>query len=111
MPPRGGADLAAQAAGGLISTNGRDGEPPTPVGVFIADHIGSLNMVAGILAALHERERSGRGQRVEVSLLGGQIWAQATEYTHYLLAGEPPGRANLGHPMIIGEVLVCVTAV
>ena len=97
---RGGADLAAQAAGGLISTNGRDGEPPTPVGVFIADHIGSLNMVAGVLAALHERERSGRGQRVEVSLLGGQIWAQATEYTHYLLAGEPPGRANLGHPMI-----------
>ena len=99
---RGGADLAAQAAGGLISTTGRDGEPPTPVGVFIADHIGSLNMVAGVLAALHERERSGRGQRIEVSLLGGQIWAQATEYTHYLLAGEPPGRANLGHPMIHG---------
>ncbi len=99
---RGGADLAGQAAGGLISTNGRDGEPPSPVGVFIADHIASLNLVTGVLAALHERERSGRGQRVEVSLLGGQVWAQATEYTHYLLAGEPPGRANLGHPMIHG---------
>ena len=99
---RGGADLAGQAAGGLISTTGRDGDPPTPVGAFIADHVGSLNLVAGVLAALHERERSGRGQRVEVSLLGGQIWAQATEYTHYLLSGKPPGRANLGHPILHG---------
>ena len=99
---RGGADLAGQAAGGLISTTGRDGDLPTPVGAFIADHIGSLNMVAGVLAALHERERSGKGQRVEVSLLGGQIWAQATEYTHYFLSGKQPGRANLGHPIIHG---------
>ena len=99
---RGGADLAGQAAGGLVSTTGRDGDPPSPVGAFIADHIASLNLVAGVLAALHERERSGLGQRVEVSLLGGQIWAQATEYTHYFLAGEPPGRANFGHPMIHG---------
>ena len=76
---REGADLAGQAAGGLVSTTGRDGDPPSPVGVTIADHIGSLNMVAGVLAALHARERTGRGQRVEVSLLGGQIWAQAAE--------------------------------
>lgn len=97
---RKGADLAGQAAGGLISTTGRDGDPPTPVGVFIADHVGSLNMVAGILAALHARSATGRGQRVDVSLLGGQIWAQATEYTHYLLTDRIPGRANFGHPMI-----------
>ena len=97
---RKGADLAGQAAGGLISTTGRDGDPPTPVGAFIADHVGSLNMVAGILAALHARSTTGRGQRVDVSLLGGQIWAQATEYTHYLLTDRIPGRANLGHPLI-----------
>ena len=52
---REGADLAGQAAGGLISTTGQDADPPTPVGAFIADHIGSLNMVSGILAALHVR--------------------------------------------------------
>ena len=97
---REGADLAGQAAGGLISTTGRDGDPPTPVGVTIADHIGSLNMVAGILAALHVRHSTGRGQRVEVSLLGGQIWAQAAEYSHFLLTDQVPGRANYGHPLL-----------
>ena len=97
---REGADLAGQAAGGLISTTGRDEDAPTPVGAFIADHIGALNMVAGILAALHVRNRTGRGQSIDVSLLGGQIWAQATEYTHYLLTDRVPGRANLGHPLI-----------
>ena len=95
-----GADLAGQAAGGLVSTTGRDEDPPTPVGVTIADHIGSLNMVSGVLAALHARERTGRGQRVEVSLLGGQIWAQAAEYTHFLLTDQVPGRSNYGHPLL-----------
>ena len=97
---REGADLAGQAAGGLISTTGRDGDPPTPVGVTIADHIGSLNMAAGVLAALYARQTTGRGQRVQVSLLGGQIWAQAAEYSHFLMADKVPGRANYGHPLI-----------
>ena len=99
---RKGADLAAQCAGGLVMTTGRDGDPPSPVGVTIADHIGSLNMACGVLAALNARERSGQGQKVEVSLLGGQIWAQAAEYTHYLMTGDVPGRSNYGHPLIRG---------
>jgi crotonobetainyl-CoA:carnitine CoA-transferase CaiB-like acyl-CoA transferase len=99
---REGADLSAQALGGLISTTGRDGEAPTPVAVTICDHIASQNLVAGILAALIARGRTGRGQRVEVSLLGSQIWAQASEYTAYLLTGTVPGRANGGHPLIAG---------
>ncbi len=107
---REGADLAGQAAGGLISTTGRDGDPPTPVGVTIADHIGSLNMTAGVLAALHAREKTGRGQRVEVSLLGGQIWAQAAEYTHFLLTDEIPGRSNYGHPLIPAAYRIFETA-
>jgi len=93
---REGADLLAQAAGGLISTTGEDGTFPTPVGFVVADHCGSQNLVTGVLAALYARERSGRGQRVDVSLLGGQIWAQAGELTHYLLSGSVPGRANRG---------------
>ena len=99
---REGADLAGQAAGGLISTIGSEADPPSPVGVFIADHIASLNLAAGILAALHARAATGRGQRVEASLLGGQIWAQATEFTHLLLTGETAKRANLGHSLIKG---------
>ena len=102
---REGADIAGQAAGGLISTTGRDGETPSPVGVTIADHIASQNMVAGILAALFTRERTGRGQRVDVSLVGGQIWAQAAEFTSVFLTGQQPERSNHGHgliPMIYG---------
>jgi crotonobetainyl-CoA:carnitine CoA-transferase CaiB-like acyl-CoA transferase len=99
---REGADLSGQAAGGLISTTGRPGQEPTPVGAALADHIGSQNLVSGILAALHARERTGRGQHVETSLLGGQIWAQASEYTSALLTGHPAGRADRGNPMIPG---------
>ena len=97
---REGADLAGQAAGGLISTTGSDGEPVTPVGATIADHIGSMNMTVGILAALFSRNETGVGQRIDVSLLGGQIYAQASEYTAYLMTGEVPGRSNAGHPLL-----------
>lgn len=107
---REGADLAAQCAGGLVSTTGSDGDPPSPVGITIADHIGSLNMTCGILAALHARTTSGNGQKVEVSLLGGQIWAQASEYTHFLMTDEVPGRANFGHPLIRGSYRIFETA-
>ncbi len=107
---RKGADLAGQAAGGLIGTIGHDGDPPSPVGVTIADHIGSLNLVAGILAALHARQMTGRGQRVDVSLLGGQIWAQASEYTAHLLTGNTSGRANFGHPLLVPTYRIFETA-
>ena len=107
---RKGADLAGQAAGGLISTIGRDGDIPSPAGAAVADHIGSLNLVAGILAAIHARGQTGRGQRVEVSLLGGQIWAQASEYTAFFLTGEVPGRANYGHPLLLPTYAIFETA-
>ena len=107
---REGADLSGQAAGGLVSTTGREGDPPTPVGITIADHIASQNMVSGILGALLARTHTGEGQRVEVSLLGGQIWAQAPEYSHLLMTGEIPGRANYGHPLIPAVYRIFETA-
>jgi crotonobetainyl-CoA:carnitine CoA-transferase CaiB-like acyl-CoA transferase len=97
-----GADLAGQASGGLIATTGRDGGEPTPVGVTIADHMASQHLAAGILGALIARGRTGKGQRVDVSLLGGAIWAQASEITSYSLSGQVPGRANRSHPLING---------
>lgn len=99
---REGADLSGQAAGGIISTIGRADGDPSPIGATIADHIACQNMVAGILAALIARSTTGRGQRVDVSLLGGQIWAQASEYTAYLMTGTVAGRSNGGHPLIPG---------
>jgi crotonobetainyl-CoA:carnitine CoA-transferase CaiB-like acyl-CoA transferase len=99
---REGADLSAQAAGGLISTTGSEGTEPTPVAVTIADHIAGQNLASGILAALIARQRTGAGQRIDSSLLAGQIWAQVAEYTAYLLSGRVSGRANRGHPLIPG---------
>ena len=107
---REGADLSAQAAGGLISTTGTPGSDVTPVGATIADHIASLNIVAGVLAALLARQRTGRGQALETSLIGGQIWAQAAEYTAYLLRGTVAGRANRGNPLSPGLYAIFPTA-
>ena len=56
------------------------------------------------------REHTGRGQLVETSLLGGQVWAQAGEYTRYLLSGEVSGPSGRSHPMIPGIYGVFPTA-
>lgn len=97
---REGADMAGQASGGIISTSGYDDGQNCPVGTLIADHCGSQNLTAGILAALYARQNTGRGQRVDVSLLGGQIWLQAVEYTHTALTGRDVARSNGGHPLV-----------
>jgi crotonobetainyl-CoA:carnitine CoA-transferase CaiB-like acyl-CoA transferase len=107
---REGADLSGQASGGLISTTGWHGGYPTPVGATIADHIASQNLVSGILAALIARQRTGRGQRLDASLLGGQIWAQASELTACILTGAPAGQANGGNPLIPGIYGIFQTA-
>ncbi len=105
---RRGADLAGQAAGGLIRRTGPT--DPTPIGATIADHLGSQNMASGILAALYARQRTGRGQRVDVSLLGAVIFAQASEYTYTFLTGLDPGEVDRGHPLIHGLYGVMPTA-
>lgn len=61
-------DFVGQAVGGAMSVTGRPDGPPTRVGVTIADSGAGLHLVAGILAALYRRTRSGRGGRVEVAL-------------------------------------------
>jgi crotonobetainyl-CoA:carnitine CoA-transferase CaiB-like acyl-CoA transferase len=106
-----GADLGGQAAGGLMRATAQGDTEPAPVGVTIADHIASQNLVSGILAALYARERTGQGQMIETSLLGGQIYAQASEFTAASLAGhdlDPPRHG--GHPLIPGIYGVVPTA-
>ncbi len=97
---RKGVDLVGQAAGGLIRTTGQDGEFPTPAGAVIADSAGGMSVAIGVLTALFHRERTGLGQRVDGSLLGGQIWLQASELSFYLMGGRNSERANRGHAFI-----------
>lgn len=99
---REGADLAAQAMGGLIATTGRNGSGPTAVGVTICDHVASCNLVSGITTALFVRERTGTGQWVRTSLIGSQVWAQASEYMGAFLSERHQGPSNQGHPLIPG---------
>jgi len=95
-----GADIGGQAAGGLATTIGGAGSDIEPVGVTIADHIGSLNLTVGLLAALQNRHVTGLGQKIDVSLYGGQIFAQASELTSYFLTGRLPGPGGQGHPLL-----------
>jgi CoA:oxalate CoA-transferase len=107
---REGADMVGQAEGGIVAATGHDDGDPTVVGAVIADHLGAQNMITGILAALLHRERTGEGQRIDVSLVGSAIYAQAAEMTYTMLTGEHPGRPNSSHPIIRGLIHRCRTS-
>ena len=63
-------DSIIQALSGLMMTSGAPGDPPVRVGVPVADLLAPVFGVVGILAALHQRETTGAGQHVDVSMLG-----------------------------------------
>ncbi|MGH1564533.1 CaiB/BaiF CoA transferase family protein [Mumia sp. DW29H23] len=103
-----GYDFIVQAVGGLMSITGdRDGEP-TKAGVALVDVLTGKDAVIGILAALAERERSGRGQRVEVNLLSSLLGSLVNQASSYLTTGNAPGRMGNQHPSIAPyETLRC----
>jgi crotonobetainyl-CoA:carnitine CoA-transferase CaiB-like acyl-CoA transferase len=97
---RPGQDMLVQGLAGLISNTGRGDEAPVPAGAGLADQIGAMNMVYGILSALYYREKTGKGQKIEVNLLAGMIAHLAQEYVAVLNLGEDLVRPNsgIGHP-------------
>ena len=95
---RAGYDQIAQGEGGLMSITGTD--QPTKVGVPIADLIAGMNGAVGVLAALHERGRTGRGRVVRTSLLAGMVGVHAFQGTKWTVAGEVPGLSGDHHPSI-----------
>jgi crotonobetainyl-CoA:carnitine CoA-transferase CaiB-like acyl-CoA transferase len=102
---RAGYDFLVQAMGGLMSITGEpDGVPgggPMKVGVAITDVLTGMYAATAVLAALAWRERSGRGQHVDLSLLDVQVAALANQAQAYLATGRPPGRLGNAHPSIV----------
>ncbi len=98
---RPGFDQIAQGMGGLMSVTGAPGGGPMRVGIPVADLTAGLFAAQGIMAALLEREVSGQGQWVQVSLLAAQIAMMDFQAARYLMEGEVPGQAGNNHPTSI----------
>ena len=96
---RPGLDQIAQGLSGLMTVNGEPGRGPMRVGLPVADLTAGFMLAHGILAALLERERSGKGQWVHTSLLQANIRLMEFQAARYLLAGEVPGQAGNYHPI------------
>ncbi|MGE5704018.1 MAG: CaiB/BaiF CoA transferase family protein [Clostridia bacterium] len=96
-----GYDFIIQAMSGLMSITGEPGEAPMKTGVAIADILTGLNTAIAILAALHERDRTGEGQCIDVSLFDSQIAALVNVASNYLVSGQLPKRYGNQHPNIV----------
>src|SRR5215510_13830433 len=94
-----GLDQIAQGLSGLMTVNGEPGRGPMRVGLPVADLTAGFMLAHGILVALLERERSGRGQWVHTSLLQANIRLMEFQAARYLLADEVPGQAGNYHPI------------
>jgi crotonobetainyl-CoA:carnitine CoA-transferase CaiB-like acyl-CoA transferase len=95
---RPGFDQIAQGMGGLMSITGLPGQGPVRVGIAVADLCAGLFAALGILTALLEREKSGKGQQIETSLLQAQIFMLDFQAARWLMSGEIPEQAGNNHP-------------
>jgi formyl-CoA transferase len=95
---RPGVDQIAQGLGGLMSITGLPGQGPVRVGIPIADLTSGLLLAQGILLALYQRERTGKGQWVHTSLLEAQLFMLDFQAARWLIAGEVARQAGNDHP-------------
>ncbi len=91
-------DGVVQALGGAMSVTGRPGEDPVYMGFPMGDVGGGWGLAFGILAALYERTCTGRGKRIDISMLDMQVSFQAHLGAFYLASGEVPDPIGSGHP-------------
>lgn len=93
-------DMIVQGMSGVMSITGEPGGQPVRVGTSIADLSAALFTVVGILSALHERTRTGRGQMVDVAMLDSLVAVMENAVVRYGATGQPPGPLGARHPSI-----------
>lgn len=95
-----GYDAAIQAMAGIMSINGEPDGDPLRVGLPVVDMVTGLNAALGVLLALQERERSGRGQFVEAALYDSGLSLLHPHAANWFMSGKTPGRTGNAHPNI-----------
>jgi crotonobetainyl-CoA:carnitine CoA-transferase CaiB-like acyl-CoA transferase len=98
---RAGYDLMAQGIGGFMSLTGMAGGEPTRAGVPVSDIFTGVYSVIGILAALAQRERTGRGAFVDTALVDSTVGVLGNQGLNYLVSGKVPERIGNTHPNIV----------
>jgi CoA:oxalate CoA-transferase len=91
-------DIVVQGMGGVMSITGYPGGPPARPGLSLGDIAGGLFTAIGVLAALRERDQSGEGQMVDVSMLDCQIAILENAFMRYFVTGEVPQPLGTRHP-------------
>ncbi len=95
-----GFDVVIQGEGGLMSITGEPGGPPTKVGTSIADIVAGMLAAQGAMLALYHRERTGEGQKVDISMLDGQVALLTYHANGFFATGDIPQRRGNRHPSI-----------
>ncbi|MFL5237923.1 MAG: CaiB/BaiF CoA transferase family protein [Rhizomicrobium sp.] len=93
-------DMVVQAMGGIMSLTGHPGGPPTRVGTSVGDLSAALFGTVGIASALYDREKTARGQKVDVGMLDCQVAILENAIARYVATGEVPGPLGTKHPSI-----------
>ncbi|HBU41255.1 MAG TPA: formyl-CoA transferase [Acidimicrobiaceae bacterium] len=97
---RGGVDQIAQGLGGMMSVTGLPEQGPVRAGVAISDITAGLQLAIGILTALHERQRTGKGRWVHTSLLESMIGMLDFQAARWTVAGDNPPQEGNDHPTL-----------
>ncbi|MFV0493238.1 MAG: CaiB/BaiF CoA transferase family protein [Pseudorhodobacter sp.] len=95
---RAGYDFIIQGMSGLMSVTGEPDGQPQKVGVAVTDIFTGIYAVIGILAALQQRERTGKGQQIDLALLDVATSIMANQAMNYLATGKAPGKMGNAHP-------------
>jgi crotonobetainyl-CoA:carnitine CoA-transferase CaiB-like acyl-CoA transferase len=99
--PEPGYDAVIQGEGGLMSITGPADGPPYRLGVAIADIVSGMFAAYGVAMALFARERTGRGQQVDLAMLDAVTALLTYQAGNYFATGNPPGRLGNRHPSIV----------